>query len=82
MIKVNVHQAKTNFSKYLEKVAKGQTITVCKRNVPIAELRPISAKGDPKRLLGYDKGRLVIPPEFFEPLPDDLLDIDAFSGLK
>jgi prevent-host-death family protein len=81
MIKVNVHEAKTNFSKYLEKVAKGQTITVCKRNVPVAHIVPIAAKGDPKRLFGYDKGRLEIPPEFFEPL-DDILDLDAFNGLK
>jgi len=27
-----------------------------------------------RRPLGLDKGRLDVPPSFFEPLPDDLLD--------
>ncbi len=42
MIRVNIHEAKTHLSKYLEKVAEGETIILCKRNVPIAEIRPIS----------------------------------------
>ena len=79
MIKVNVHAAKTHFSKYLEKVAAGETVQICKRNVPIAELRSVSPPKR-KREIGFDKGKIFIPDSFFEPLPDELLDY--FKGRK
>ncbi|MBW1671332.1 MAG: type II toxin-antitoxin system prevent-host-death family antitoxin, partial [Deltaproteobacteria bacterium] len=36
MISLNVNEIKTHFSSYLSKVSKGETVIVCKRNVPIA----------------------------------------------
>ena len=42
MIKLNIHEAKTHLSKYLERVAQGEIIALCKRNIPIAEIHPIS----------------------------------------
>jgi prevent-host-death family protein len=80
MIKVNIHEAKTHLSKYLEKVAEGETIVVCKRNVPIAEIRPIPAPSKKRREIGFDKGKIFIPKEFFDPLPDELLEY--FDGRK
>lgn len=44
MLRVNVHEAKTHLSKYLSLLAKGETILLCKRNVPIAEIRPFPKK--------------------------------------
>jgi antitoxin (DNA-binding transcriptional repressor) of toxin-antitoxin stability system len=41
MIKLNVHEAKTHISRYLERLAGGETILLCKRNIPIAEIRPL-----------------------------------------
>ena len=41
MIRVNVHEAKTHLSRYLERVAEGESVVICKRNIPVAELRPI-----------------------------------------
>ena len=78
MTKVNVHDAKTHLSRYLERVAEGEVIVLCKRNVPIAELRPLPAPRTEPRPAGLAKGRFTVPDEFFEPLPDDLLD--AFEG--
>lgn len=78
MKKVNTHDAKTNFSRYLEQVERGETILVCRRNVPVAELSPVGARPSGPRPLGLAKGRFQVPASFFEPLPDDL--VDAFSG--
>lgn len=78
MIKLNVHEAKTHLSRYLDRVEKGETIVLCRRNVPIAEIRPIAGQPKRKRPIGLDKGKVHIPPSFFDPLPDDLLD--AFEG--
>jgi prevent-host-death family protein len=79
MIKVNVYQAKARLSEYLTAVERGETVVVCRRNLPIAEIRPISeARTEPRPLgLAPDQGA-ALPVEFWEPLPDGLLK--AFSG--
>jgi antitoxin (DNA-binding transcriptional repressor) of toxin-antitoxin stability system len=78
MIRLNIHEAKTNLSKYLDRLAKGEKILLCRRNVPIAEIRPLPPKTESKRPVGLAKGQFEVPESFFEPLPDDLLD--AFGG--
>ena len=77
MIKINTAEAKANLSRYLERVEGGETVVVCRRNVPIAEIRPLPKRLDEPRPVGIDRG-MRIPASFFEPLPDDLLD--AFEG--
>ena len=78
MIKLNIHEAKTHLSKYLDRLAKGETILLCKRNVPIAEIRPLPQESGTPRPIGLAKGTFEVPPSFFEPLPDDLTS--AFHG--
>jgi antitoxin (DNA-binding transcriptional repressor) of toxin-antitoxin stability system len=72
------HPPKTHLSKVLERVAKGETIVLAKRNVPIAEIRPLVAPRKSKRHIGLVKGKFRVPRTFFEPLPDALLG--AFEG--
>jgi len=79
MIRLNIHEAKTHLSRHLKRLAKGETIILCRRNVPIAEIRPLASR-NAKRPTGLDKGKFTIPPEFFEPLPDDFLE--AYLGEK
>lgn len=75
MIKLNIHEAKTHLSRYLEKLARGETILLCKRNIPIAEIRPLPQQRKTKRPIGLAKGKFKVPPEFFEPLPPELVDV-------
>lgn len=77
MIRLNIAEAKTQLSRHLERVERGETILICRRNVPIAELRPVSVPRTEPRPVGIDSG-LVLPPSFFEPLPEDILhDFDG-----
>jgi len=78
MKRINVHEAKTHLSKYLEHVERGESFLVCRRNAPVAELRPVRRERTKARPMGLAKGRLRVPPAFFKPLPRDLLD--AFEG--
>jgi len=78
MIRLNIHEAKTHLSRYLGKLARGETILLCKRNIPIAEIRPLSPHRKTKRPIGLAKGKFKVPPAFFEPLPAEL--IKAFHG--
>jgi antitoxin (DNA-binding transcriptional repressor) of toxin-antitoxin stability system len=76
--KLNVHEAKTHLSQYLEKVEAGETLIICRYNVPIAELRPIKRKPKPRVFGVYDG--FGVSPEFFEPLPDDELALWNCEG--
>jgi prevent-host-death family protein len=72
---VGVHEAKTHLSRLLDDVAAGEEVVITRRGEEIASLVPRRSK---KRQLGTDRGRFVVPEDFDEPLPDDLLD--AFEG--
>jgi antitoxin (DNA-binding transcriptional repressor) of toxin-antitoxin stability system len=78
MIRLNVHQAKTHLSEYLDQLAKGETILLCKRNTPVAEIRAVPPTRKTKRPIGLAKNKLKVTKSFFKPLPEDLLD--AFEG--
>ncbi len=73
MIRLNIHQAKTHLSRHLKKVAKGEVIILCNRNVPIAEIRPIPKEPANKRRFGRYKGKVHVGKEIFDPLPDEEL---------
>lgn len=78
MIRLNIHEAKTHLSRYLGKLAAGETIVLCKRNEPIAEIRPIPRQRTKRRPIGLAKGQFEIPPAFHEPLPEEIRK--AFEG--
>lgn len=68
---VNVHEAKTQLSKLLERVGRGEEVVICRAGEPVARLVPARAAG---RVLGGDKGRVRIAKDFDAPLPRDLQD--------
>ena len=72
MIQVNIADAKAHLSRYLGRVEQGETVVLCRRNVPVAEIRPLPTAPGGLRPVGIDRG-MVVPPSFFEPLPADLL---------
>jgi prevent-host-death family protein len=76
---VNTHEAKTQFSRLLRRVAAGEEITIANRGVPIARLVPAIATGA-KRKLGAFAGQMTIPEDFDAPLLEELLA--AFEGKK
>ena len=80
MIRLNIHEAKTHLSRHLAELRSGEVILLCKRNVPIAEIRLIPPDRTEARPLGLCEGAFDVPEAFFEPLPDDMLD--AFEGAR
>ena len=71
---VTIHEAKTHLSFLLQKVSNGEEVIIARGSKPVARLVPIGeVKG--KRQPGALKGKLVVGPEFFEPLPDDELSV-------
>ena len=67
---VNVHEAKTQLSKLLERAHAGEEVVIAKGGKPYARLCPLEVP--PPRHPGFLKGSLGKP--FFEPLPEDELE--------
>jgi prevent-host-death family protein len=74
MITVNIHEAKTNFSKLIEAVLHGEEIMIAKAGIPVARLVPI-APNVIKRKPGALKGKIKISADFDKPLPDEILNL-------
>jgi len=71
-ITVNVHEAKTQFSRLLEQAHAGQEIILSKAGKPYARMVPLAQLDKPKRMPGRLAGH--IEEAFFEPLPEAELD--------
>lgn len=78
MIQLNIHEAKTNLSKYLKDLTEDEPILLCKRNVPIAKIVGLKEKIVNKRAIGLAKGDFILPDDFFDSLPEDILA--SFEG--
>ena len=76
-MQVNIHEAKTQFSRLLGRVIAGEEIIVAKAGKPIARIVPYESEIK-KRTPDEYAGQIWISDEFNAPLPDDLLD--AFEG--
>ena len=64
-VSINVHDAKTHFSKLLERVADGETVVIAKSGKPVAKLAPLD-QGDlllPRRV-GFIVGHIDVPDDF------------------
>jgi antitoxin (DNA-binding transcriptional repressor) of toxin-antitoxin stability system len=72
MISVNVQQAKTHLSEYLARIEAGETVTLCRRNVPVAEIRPLRPHSSQPRPIGLARDQVRVSAAFFEPLPEDV----------
>lgn len=72
MTNVGVHEAKTNLSMLLRRVAAGEEIVITRSGEPVAKLVPVRLPV--KGRFGTDAGRFEVPEDFNEPLPDELLE--------
>jgi prevent-host-death family protein len=68
---VDVHDAKTHFSRLLERAHEGQEFVIAKAGRPVARLGPLARQGK-KRRLGLLDGKFRIPDDFNELLPDEV----------
>jgi prevent-host-death family protein len=77
---VNIHEAKTHFSRLVERARLGERITIAKAGVPVAMLVAIEPETRPRRPIGMDRGRIVIHDNFDDPLPEFDFDFDTGDG--
>jgi prevent-host-death family protein len=73
---VNIHEAKTHFSRLLERVARGEEVVIGRSGKPVARLVPYREDATP-RVPGGWEGRVWISEDFDE-LPEEVSA--AFRG--
>lgn len=66
---VNIHEAKTQLSKLLQRVMNGERIIIAKSGTPIALLSPFEEVPE-QRTPGNDSGKVKILDDFDAPLPE------------
>jgi prevent-host-death family protein len=69
---VNVHEAKTHFSKLLVRVGGGEEIVIAKAGKPVARLVPLTG-AVARRVPGSAAGVVHVSDDFDAPLPEALL---------
>lgn len=75
---VNIHEAKTNFSKLVQRAANGEEIIIGRAGVPVARLAPLRPPAV-DRTPGAWRGKVALADDFDDELPGDIGA--AFRGL-
>lgn len=63
---VNIHEAKTQLSKLLSRVEKGEKIIIANRGKPVAFLTPYTELSNKQRIPGRLKGQFTLSESFYE----------------
>jgi len=86
-VQVNIHEAKTHFSRLVERAAAGEEIVIAKAGQPRARLVPLEPARPKRRIPGSMKGKIWLAPDWDSPEvnaevagfleADDDVDFDA-----
>ncbi|HEY4115583.1 MAG TPA: type II toxin-antitoxin system prevent-host-death family antitoxin [Rhizomicrobium sp.] len=77
---VNIHAAKTNLSQLIAEAEAGADIIIARAGKPVVRLVSVKKKKPPlaDRRPGQMKGKIWIGPNFYDPLPEEIMK--AFRG--
>jgi len=63
MTTVNIHEAKTQLSRLVDRAAKGKSFVIAKAGKPLVKVSAVDAPAKPRRL-GFLKGEIEVPDDF------------------
>ena len=63
MATVNIHEAKTQLSRLVDRAAKGESVVIAKAGKPLVRVTAIDAPAAPRRL-GFLEGEIAVPDDF------------------
>lgn len=61
---VNIHEAKTHLSRFVDQAAAGEEILIARAGKPVARLVALDSDKNQPRILGLGKDRFTIPEDF------------------
>jgi len=63
MVTVNIHEAKTQLSKLVERAVQGEPFVIAKAGKPLVQVSALGAPATPRRL-GFLAGEIAVPDDF------------------
>lgn len=63
MNRVNIHEAKTQLSRLVDRASRGEAFVIAKAGKPLVKVSPVDAPARPQRL-GFLKGEIEVPRDF------------------
>lgn len=63
MVTVNIHEAKTQLSRLVDRAAKGESFVIAKAGKPLVKVSALDAPATPQRL-GFLLGEITVPADF------------------
>ena len=75
---LEVHELEDNFLSYIHRIEDGETLIILKDGKPMAEIKPLVAEKQKLRPFGLCIRDFVVPDDFNEPLPEQI--IREFEG--
>jgi len=72
MLTANMHEAKTQLSRLVERALAGEEVVIARAGKPLVRLVPV-VEEKPRRQFGRLKGKIRIAPDFDE-TPQDIID--------
>ena len=63
---VNIHEAKTNLSRLVDRAAKGEAFIIARAGKPMVKVMAIAEAERPRPRVGFMKGRITVPDDFDE----------------
>jgi antitoxin (DNA-binding transcriptional repressor) of toxin-antitoxin stability system len=71
-MQVSVAEAKNKLPELIKAVEDGETVTICRRGVPVVDVVRTQRSNGKKRKLGTLKGRIkIIDPHWWKPMTDE-----------
>ena len=76
-MKVSVADAKNKLPELIKAAEGGETVTICRRGMPVVDIIRTKKPSRKKRKLGTLKGKIqVLEPEWWKPMSDD--EVESF----
>ncbi len=69
---VNIHEAKTQFSKLIKRVEQGEEVIIARDGRPVARICALPITSKPQRVPGTGKGLFKMSEDFDAPLPEEI----------
>lgn len=76
---INIHDAKTHFSRLVERAEAGEEIVIARNGTPVARLSPLAKRpSEQPRRPGGAEGLIVMGDDFDDPMPEEWLREHGF----
>ena len=78
---INIHEAKTHFSRLIERAENGETLIIARAGKPVARIVPLEKPVvDTSRRIGFMEGEFKVPDDFDTMMQDEIEEM--FYGKK